>query len=159
MEGSSAPQRARLAFAGGLLVALVIVIVVVVIAGRSGEAGTEATEAPPECIDAWNGDREAILTGSHQSAAHGYVRVQATRVGPGGSLVEGDDGDCAVIFAAPTLDAEAAFAAQVYDGEKWKALADSPAMDLERLGELQAGALRSANASLTAEGTIEPTTP
>jgi hypothetical protein len=159
MEGSTASPRARLVFAGGLLAAMVVVIVVVVVAGGSGEAGTEVAEAPPECIDAWNGDRDAVLTGSHQSTAHGYVRVQATRVGPDGSLVEGDDGDCAMIFAAPTLDAEAAFAAQVYDGNKWKALANDRGVQLERLGELQSQALGSANAELTAEGTIEPTTP
>jgi hypothetical protein len=159
MEGSTASPRARLAFAGGLLVALVVVIVVIVVAGGSGEAGTEVAEAPVECIDAWNGDSEAVSTGGHQSAAHGYVRVQATRLGPDGSLTEGEEGDCVMIFAATSLDPEAAFAAQVYDGKRWKALADSPGVNLERLGELQAGALRSANASLTAEGTIEPTTP
>jgi hypothetical protein len=61
---------------------------------------------------------------------------------------------CAVLFASPTLDAEASAAALVQVERSWQPL--SRLQQSSRLAEYQAQAQEDYNAELQSDGTIEP---
>ncbi len=151
-------NRARLIFAGVLIAALACAALLIpLLAGGDEEVAVEP--ADPACITAWNDERLTVLFGQHQFTAHRYSAIQVLRLGDGGGPVaDGEEGNCAVVFAATTLDPEPGAAAQILLGKKWEPLSEVPGVKPERLGELQSEALDGANATLTAEGTLGATT-
>ncbi len=99
-----------------------------------------------------------MLFGQHQATAHRYSAIQVLRLGDDGGPVEGgEDGNCAVVFAATTLDPEPGAAAQILL-KKWEPLSGVPGVKSERLGQLQSEALQAANATLNSDGTLGATT-
>src|SRR5688500_16895871 len=138
MEG-----RGRLVFAGALAAGLLVVVLVVALT-RSG--GSSADPADPDCVSAWNDDPAAVSLGVHQFSGHGYELVQIARLDQAGEPT--DSGDCAVVFAATTLDAELGAAAQFLGEQGWRPLSERPGITPERLGELQSEANDEVNASL-----------
>ena len=137
------------AVAGAVLLLVAGIVVAVVL--RDSE---DASAAPAECVEAWNGDRQAVGLGRHQYDDHGYNRVQITRLDPE-SLVTGE-GDCTVIFPARLLDPEPIAAAMVQRDGRWIPVAELDGVTLPELGELQSGALDAANGSLLRDGQVEP---
>ena len=88
-----------------------------------------------------------MSTGVHLFRAHRYESVEVTRVGrDGGPLADGEQGICAVVFAAQALDPEQIAAAQVLAHDVWVPLSSLPAVTSIRLGELQSHAVGAANA-------------
>jgi len=146
-------MRARLLFVAGVTGGLAALIVAVV--AFSGGEDRSFPEAPPECVSAWNDDSYSVALGRHQTSVHGYIDVQVAMLRPDGlDPAAGEQGDCTVVFAAGTLDAEVSAAAQINRRGLWKPLSDTA--PTERLAELQARAASSFNARLTPDGTIEP---
>jgi hypothetical protein len=153
MGAPEARGRARLYFTGILAAGLLAAVVIVVLTSSGG--GADPIAADQECIQAWNGDSAQVAFGQHQFNGHGYSRVEILRVGPdGGELAEGEEGLCAVVFAAEALDPEPGAAAQVLRDGEWTALASLPEATPTRLAELQSAAVGGANASLEGEGTL-----
>jgi hypothetical protein len=153
------PNRARLIFAGVLVAGLALAALLIPLLAGGGEEAA-AVPADSECIDAWNDERVTVLFGQHQFTAHRYSAIQVLRLAEDGAdVADGEEGNCAVIFAANTLDPEPGAAAQIYNGRKWEPLSERPGVKPERLGELQSQALAEANATLTSAGTLEPQAP
>lgn len=145
-----AGARARLIFAGVLACGLVSAILVVALA-RGGDPPPDP--ADPACVAAWNDDPQAVALGRHQFGVHRYQRVQVVRLGPSGN--PDASGDCGVVFAASSLDAELTAAAQIEDGARWRALSVQPGISPERLEELQRDAAGLANAEVGPDGKLE----
>ena len=139
----------RLIFAGVLALGLLVAVLIVVIAGGGGDSGPPAD---PDCISAWNDDSTAVSLGVHQFDGHGYDLVEVARIDQAGRRAEA--GDCAVIFAASTLDPEISAAAQIQRQGKWRPLSGEPGITPERLGELQGEATSKVNATLDDDGTL-----
>jgi hypothetical protein len=146
-------MRSRLLFVAGVAGVLAALIAAILV--FSGGEERSFAEAPPDCVSAWNDDPSAVALGRHQTSIHGYIDVEVAMLLPGGTDPgAGETGDCAVVFAAGTLDPEVSAAAQIRRGGAWRPLSDTAATD--RLAELQARAGGSYNAQLTPDGTIEP---
>jgi hypothetical protein len=149
-------NRSRLIFAGGL--AGLLAIAAIVLISSSGGSEHTFTAAPQRCLDGWNDDPSApAQLGVHQYDAHGYNYVEVLTLSPDGSspVPESDPAAvCAVLFASPTLDAEASAAALVQVGGGWQPL--SRLQQTSRLSEYQSQAQEDYNAELQSDGTIEP---
>ena len=65
-----------------------------------------------------------------------------------------DAGECAVVFAAEQLDPEPEAAGEIQLDGDWVPL--SGLLEPAALGELQSAAVGAANATVTAEGNLEP---
>ena len=160
MEGatpqpSAASARTRLLFA---LVALltfgVVVAAVAVTAGGDDESGAAAA-APEECIDAWNGDRNALAFARHNSIFHNYSTAQVGYLTPGTDASVSDDrgaGECVVVFARNELDPEPQAAGQIVDKGVWRPLIE--VTDVNTVARLQSEAFAGANAEPTIDGEI-----
>ena len=160
MEGatpqpSAASARTRLLFA---LVALltfgVVVAVVAVTAGGDDDSGAAAA-APEECIDAWNGDRNALAFARHNSIFHNYNTAQVGYLTPGADAsVSGERGagECVVVFARNELDPEPQAAGQIVDKGVWRPLIE--VTDVNTVARLQSEAFNGANAEPTIDGEI-----
>ena len=148
MHDRPADSRGRLLFAGVLGLGLTLIVAVLVLTG--GEDSPEFEAADSDCISAWNDDEAAVSLGVHQFSGHGYEKVEVSRLGEGAQPQ--DTGSCAVIFAAPALDAELIAAAQILTGGSWRPLSELPGVTTERLGELQIGAATRSNATLGGDG-------
>lgn len=153
MGGSN---RSRLIFAGGLAVLLVVAAIVLI--ASPGESEHTFTAAPQRCLDGWNDDPSAPANlGVHQYDAHGYNYVEVLTLSSDGSSPVPESEPtavCAVLFASPTLDAEAAAAALVQLQGGWQPL--SRLQQTSRLAEYQSQAQEDYNAQLQSNGTIEP---
>lgn len=146
-------MRSRLLFVAGVTGVLAALVVAVVV--FSGGEGRSFAAAPRACVSAWNDDPYSVALGRHQTSIHGYIDVEVAMLSADGiDPAAGERGDCAVVFAAGTLDPEVSAAAQIHRRGSWKPLSDSARS--ERLAELQARAAGSFNARLTPDGTIEP---
>ena len=149
-------DRSRLIFAGAL--AGLLVVAAIVLLSQSG--GTEHTfsAAPERCLDSWNDDPSApTKLGVHQYDAHGYNHVEVLTLSSDGSAAVPESEStavCAVLFASPSLDAEAAAAALVKLQGGWQPL--SRLQQTSRLAEYQAQAQEDYNAQLQSDGTIDP---
>ena len=152
-----APSRGRLAFASVLAAGLVIAIAVVLLAS-SGESKHTFTAAPERCLEGWNDDPSApAKLGVHQYDAHGYNYVEVLTLSSDGSAPVSESDPtavCTILFASPTLDAEASAAALVQVRGSWQPL--SRLQQSSRLAEYQAQAQTDYNAELQSDGTIEP---
>jgi len=149
----------------GAALVLATLVGVVVATGSSGD-----NEVTNECIAAWNGDPIAAapdIGGVHAYEAppigHGYREALATRVNADGNVLEATDGEpalddpdarCAVVFAAPELDFEPGFGVFVFDSGRWASLMNVDGLPLDRIEEIQADAIATANATLLADGTL-----
>ncbi len=153
MDGPSQPgagARVRLIFAGMLGCGLLAAVMAVAL---TQDGGPSPEPADPACVSAWNEDPAATTLGRHQFAVHRYQRAQVARLGSG---AEPDpSGDCAVIFAASTLDAELAAAGQIQVGGQWSALSGQPGITPERLEQLQRDAAGLANARVGEGGQLD----
>jgi hypothetical protein len=144
----------RLWIIAGALIALVAVVVVAALAGSGGDEGAQAA-APPECIQAWNTDPDAIAYGRHNYGSHGYDDVQVTMLTPQATEpAEGERSVCAVVFGALQLDSEAVAAGQLLLGRAWEPIALQDGVELTRVGELQQVAAGRSNASLDGGGKL-----
>jgi hypothetical protein len=153
MGAAKGPARGRLIFTAILAAGLLTAVVIVAITSGGGDSAIEP--ADEECIEAWNEDSAQVAFGQHQFNGHGYSRVEILRVArDGGELGEGEEGLCAVVFAAEALDPEPGAAAQVLQDGRWVALASLPDATPTRLAELQSAAVSGANASLEGPGTL-----
>jgi hypothetical protein len=153
MGASEAPARSRLYFSAILAAGLIAAVAIAILSSAGGEDGP--SPADEACIEAWNEDRSQVAFGQHQFNGHGYSRVEILRVSKGGGeLAEGEEGLCAVVFAAEALDPEPGAAAQVLRNGRWVALASLPEATPDRLAELQSAAVGGANASLEGQGTL-----
>lgn len=93
----------------------------------------------------------------HLYGGHGYTDVQVTRLArDGGPLPADRRGRCAIAFASRTPDPEPEVAAQLFDGDAWKAVSSLRRGSPQRLAALQAEAIAGANATLQADGRIVP---
>jgi hypothetical protein len=155
-EGAPAPDRSRLFFAAGL--AGLLAIAAIVLIAQSGSPEHKFTAAPQRCLDGWNDDPAAPANlGVHQYDAHGYNYVQVLTLSPDGSTPTPESEPtslCAVLFAAPRLDAEAAAAALIKLPRGWQPL--TILQQTDRLAEYQTQAQREYNAELQEDGTIDP---
>jgi len=149
-------NRSRLIFAGGL--AALLVVAAVVLLASSGEEEHTFAAAPQRCLDGWNDDPSAPTNlGVHQYDAHGYNYVEVLTLSSDGSSPVPESEPtavCSVLFASPSLDAEAAAAALVQLKGAWQPL--STLQQTTRLAEYQAQAQEDYNARLQADGTIDP---
>lgn len=157
MDDQARDPRGRLIFAGAL--ALGLVVAVAVVALSSGADSADVEPADPECVSAWNADQEAVTLGVHLFGGHGYEDVQVLRLGADGQPPSPpESGNCVVVFASPTLDAELIAAAQYFTGKVWRPLSElpgpgePPAVDSQRLGELQSEAVGKSNSSIGSDG-------
>ena len=149
-------NRSRLIFAGALAGLLVIAAIVLLASSKEEKHTFEA--APQRCLDGWNDDPSAPTNlGVHQYDAHGYNYVEVLTLSSDGSAPAPESEPsavCAVLFASPTLDAEAAAAALVQIKGGWQPLAGL--QQTARLAEYQSQAQEDYNARLQSDGTIEP---
>jgi hypothetical protein len=148
--------RGRLVVSGVLALGVLAGVAVLLLRGGDGSEPA-APAADPECVAAWNGDREALELGRHQLGFHGYTRAQVLRVSEEGAPVEpGEDGLCAVAFAGTTLDSEPGAAARVLDDGYWRALETLPAVTPDRLLEMQIAAQAAPNVQIAEDGRLVP---
>jgi hypothetical protein len=156
IQGPAAGGRARLIFAAGL--AGLLAVAAIVLVSQSGGSEHTFTAAPQRCLDGWNEDPSApSQLGVHQYDAHGYNYVQVLTLSSDGSAPVSESEPtavCTVLFASPTLDAEASAAALVQLQGGWQPL--SRLQQTSRLAEYQAQAQEDYNARLQQDGTIEP---
>ena len=154
MEESA--DRSRLIFAGAL--AGLLVVAAIVLLSQSGGTEHTFTAAPQRCLDSWNDDPSApTKLGIHQYDVHGYNYIEVLTLSSDGSAPVSESEPtavCAVLFASPTLDAEASAAALVELQGGWQPL--SRLQRTSRLAEYQAQAQADYNAKLQDDGTIEP---
>lgn len=144
--------RGRLVFAALLFAGLGIGVAVVIFSGGDSE---DPDAADPACIEEWNSDPAALSLGTHQASGHGYTAVEVTRLsGDGEEPAEGEEGACAVVFAARFLDPELSAAAQIRKEGRWAALSESEQVSEGRLSELQSAATADANATVTPDGRL-----
>lgn len=151
-------QRARLAIAGGLALALAVVVAVIAVAGGADEKRTWAA-APADCIEKWNrGLTNARALGRHQYITHGYNEVRIARLAPDNeTLLENaaePEGRCVVIFAATELDPERASLGQYYTRLGWRPLSDVTRDEV--ITRMHVEAFTATNAELLQRGSIEP---
>jgi hypothetical protein len=156
-EGESAPQapdsrRPALYVAGVLLAGLATAVAIVLISSSDGSG--EAAAADPACIEDWNNDQTAVGFGQHQFGGHGYERVQVLRVDGSGTLTEGEDGMCGVVFAATELDPEPGARAQVLLDGSWTGFESLRGVNDRAIGQLQSDAVAGTNATLTSDGRL-----
>jgi hypothetical protein len=148
--------RARLVFAAGL--AGLLAVTAIVLLSQSGDSKHTFSAAPERCLDGWNDDPSAPANlGVHQYDAHGYNYVQVLTLSSDGSapVPESEPAAvCAVLFASPTLDAEAAAAALVQLQGGWQPL--TRLQGTSRLADYQSQAQEDYNARLQSDGTIDP---
>jgi hypothetical protein len=147
--------------AAGALVLLVAagVLVFLLLRGGGGGGETAAVAAPaePECVAAWNEDRQALSLGRHQRFVHGYTEVEVLRVSDQGDPVDaGGKGLCAVAFAGAALDAEPGYAVRVREGGLWQSLDAMPAVTSAQLLQMQTEAREAPNATLEDNGRLAP---
>jgi hypothetical protein len=151
------PDRRRILAALGALVGFGALTAVVLVATAGDERGSLASPAPRECLEAWNGDREAIGFARHNSIFHnynraevGYVDLQAEEL----DVSADSSGRCAVVFARGSIDPEPEAAGQFLDGAVWRPL--NEVTDINTLARLQSEAFEGANAAPTPGGRIVP---
>jgi hypothetical protein len=159
MDDRGPDPRSRLIFAGAL--ALGLVVAVAVVALGSGGDSVDVEPADPECVSAWNADEKAVTLGIHLFGGHGYESVEVLRLDAEGEPPSTPgEGNCVVVFASPTLDAELIAAAQYFTGKTWRPLSELPgrgglpAVSSEGLGELQSEAVSKSNASIGGDGRL-----
>jgi hypothetical protein len=155
VEAAESPSRARLVFA--LVAALGLGAIVVVVVALGGDEGSATlTAAPPACIRAWNADAAATAYGRHNFNFHDYDGALVTFLTPDGAVVEEEGGGakCAVIFPSRVLDPEPFAAGQVLQRDRWQPISELPAVELARVGELQAEAARTPNTTLDLAGRL-----
>jgi hypothetical protein len=144
----------RLAIAIGAAGLLVVIVAAVLVLG-SGSDDATAVEAPVECVRAWNDDPAATSFGAHNYGfGHEYRDVRVSRRDPDG-LTESDTGECAVVFGALALDQEPFAAGQLFRDGAWEPLSELEGVELVQVGELQAEAAASPNASLLPDGRLQ----
>jgi hypothetical protein len=115
----------------------------------------EYTSAPAACIGAWNGNVPARYLGRHQYGFHRYKEVEVVMLSDDGSrkMVPGSVGaECAIVFAASSLDPEFAAAAVIKRPAAWFPLSQTASAN--RLAELQSEAKTAYNGNLHADGTV-----
>ena len=159
--GGDDSQRARLAIVLGATFVLAAIVGIVVATGGSDEPPAAPTGT---CFVAWNDDPVAPRQdGIHAYTAHGYRQTLVARIDRDGNIVEDaddelepDDPDarCAVIFASPQVDQEPAFGVRVLDDGRWAGLDLAGGTQLEDIESLQAEAVTTSNAVLSANGLL-----
>ena len=156
-SGASSNTRARALIAIGALAGFGALIGGILVLGGTSDEPDAAAAPPDECVELWNADQQALSTGVHNAAAHGYSRVQVAYSDESASElsespVEG--GGCIVVFAAQALDPEPQAAAEINLDGGWSPM--STTVEPGRLAELQSDALSEANASLGTDGRVTP---
>lgn len=152
METGRADHRLPIAVASALLLGAVIGVVVL-----SGSSESSPPTPPPSgCLARWNEDPASLRYGRHNYIGHRYTSAQVRRLSVSGEDPRSGEGNCAVVFPAPTLDSEPFFAGQLATGDRWTPIAKLPTIPDVRLAELQVEAQSAANASLHPDGTLSP---
>jgi hypothetical protein len=144
-----------LLYAAGALGGFAVLIGIVLLATGGGDEPPPAEPAPTACIEKWNSDEAAVSDGRHASGFHGYSRTQVAYLSAAGDLVgpsPAAGADCAVIFASNGLDSEPDYAVRALREGSWGGV--DTTVNLDRLGDLQAGAFDGANATLDAGGKL-----
>ena len=154
--GAPTYDRRRVLLAFGALVAFAAVVAVIAVtAGGGSQSGAAGAAAPVECIEAWNGDREALAFARHNSIFHNYNSAQVGYLTPSpeGS-VSGDPGagECVVVFPRNQLDPEPEAAGQILEDGRWTPLIR--VTDVNTVTRLQGEAFEGANAQPTIDGEI-----
>ena len=154
-EPSPAPDRRRILLALGALLGFAAVVAVVAVASGGEDGGAVGAAAPDECVEAWNGDREALAFARHNSIFHNYNSAQVGYLTPSESASVSADpaaGECAVVFARNQLDPEPQAAGQILEQGVWTPLIQ--ATDINTVARLQSEAFDGANAEPTIDGEI-----
>lgn len=150
------PDRRRILLALGALLGFgAVVAVVTATAGGGDDSDTPSAAAPSECVEAWNGDRDALAFARHNSIFHNYNSAQVGYLTPGADASVSSDpdaGDCVVVFARNQLDPEPQAAGQILDGKTWTPLIT--VTDVNAVARLQSEAFDGANAEPTIDGEI-----
>jgi hypothetical protein len=148
-------ERARVLLALAALAAFGIVVAAVAVTAGGEDEASSAPAAPAECLEAWNGDRDALAFARHNSIFHNYNSAQVGYLEPSAKASVSDDpgaGDCVVVFPRNQLDPEPLAAGQLLTNRGWVPLIE--AMDVNAVARLQSEAFDGANAEPTIEGEI-----
>jgi hypothetical protein len=156
-DGTCGSSR-RAGFLTAGIVALVCVVAAtaaIVFLDSGTPVNHEYMAAPAGCVGAWNGNAPARYLGRHQYGFHRYKEVEIVMLSADGSreMLSGTaGGECAIVFAASSLDPEFAAAAVIKRPAAWfpLSLTASP----NRLAELQSEAKTAYNGDLHADGTL-----
>lgn len=148
--------RGRLAIAAG---AAALLAGIVTVAALTASSGSPESGDPGDCFEAWNSSQTAIGDGVHAYDAHDYGPTLVTRVDDSGALLPADseEGRCAVVFAARDVDEEPDFGVRVYSSGSWQGLYFTDGVPLDEIERMQRDALATANATLSSDGTLAPT--
>ena len=135
-----------------LLLTLGAAVGVALLLGGGGDQGGDAFAAPEECLDAWNGDEDALSKGRHASTFHVYDEVTVGHLADDSEVAAEGSGPCVVVFARTELDPEMEWAAFEADGDVWSSLSER--LEPSALSALQTEALETANATIIPTGEL-----
>jgi hypothetical protein len=145
---------------GALAVFGAAVALVAVAADRGDDSNASVAAAPRECVEAWNGDRDALAFARHNAIFHNYTSAQVGYLTPGADASVSSsaaDGKCTIVFARNQIDPEPLAAGQILHEGAWTPLIG--VLDVNVIARLQSEAFDGANAKPTIDGNIRSTEP
>jgi hypothetical protein len=145
----SADVRISIAAAGVLVLAGLVAFLVL----GNAPASKPAVAAPAACVDLWNSNRGARISGYHNFHDHRYRTAEVLKLDAAGNRER--NGSCAVVFPARVPDPERGARAKIYRDGEWMALSRTGRTTDARLSELQVEGVDLANVALRPDGTLK----